>query len=365
MTNWIRTWVIPGAVFQSVVVGGGYGTGREVVEFISRFGPLGGLCAVLLVGVLWGVVLALTFELARQFQARDYRTFFKVLLGRFWFLYEFFFAAGLLLVLAVCGAAAGAVLKDYFGVPDLVGVALMLLLVGVLNYYGRTLVERTLTGWGLAMSIVFVLFFVLTLVDRGDRITTSFAADEFRSGWQLSGFQFFLYNIGVAPAILFATSHLRSRPQAVGAGFIAGFLGILPGLVFHIAFMAAYPQVIDEPLPTYWLLRDLDLEWLLLIYIVLLFGTIAQTGVGMLQGLNDRLDAWWLERKGRTLARRTHSTIALSAVLFSLLLANVGIVGLVAKGYGSLAWFAFAVYVLPLATIGIARLRRGPALLRP
>ena len=359
MKNWIRTWIIPGAVFQSVIVGGGYGTGREVVEFISRFGPLGGLSAVLLVGLLWGAVLAATFEIARQFQARDYRTFFKVLLGRFWFLYEFFFAAGLLLVLAVCGAAAGEVLKDAFGIPAFLGVVLMLLLVGVLNYYGRTLVERTLTGWGIAMSVVFVLFFVVTLVDRGDRVVATFAAGEVRSGWQLSGFQFFLYNIGVAPAILFATSHLRSRPQAVGAGFIAGFLGILPGLVFHVAFMAAYPQIIDEPLPTYWLLRDLNLGWLLGIYVILLFGTIAQTGVGMLQGLNDRLDAWWLERKGRTLARRTHSTIALSAVLFSLLLANVGIVSLVAKGYGSLAWFAFAVYVLPLVTIGVAKLLRS------
>jgi len=41
--NWIRTWILPGAVFQSVLVGGGYGTGREVVEFISRFGPMGEL----------------------------------------------------------------------------------------------------------------------------------------------------------------------------------------------------------------------------------------------------------------------------------------------------------------------------------
>jgi uncharacterized membrane protein YkvI len=361
MNNWIRTWILPGAVFQSVIVGGGYGTGREVVEFISRFGPLGGLHAVLLVGVLWGIVLAATFEIARQFKARDYRTFFKVLLGRFWFLYEFFFAAGLLLVLAVCGAAAGEVLKDAFGIPGFLGVGLMLLLVGVLNYHGRTLVERTLTGWGIAMSIVFVVFVAWTLVDRGDRVAAAFAVGEARAGWPLSGFQFFLYNVGVAPAILFATSHLGSRSQAVGAGFVGGFLGVLPALAFHVAFMAAYPQIIDEALPTYWLLRDLELQWLLAIYVVLLFGTIAQTGVGMLQGLNDRLDAWWLERKGRTLARGTHSTIALSAVLLSLLLANVGIVSLVAKGYGSLAWFAFAVYVLPLVTIGIARLWRSPS----
>lgn len=362
MMRWIRIWLLPGAVFQSVVVGGGYGTGREVVEFISRFGPWGGLNAVLLVGLLWGAVLAVTFELARVFAARDYRSFFRLFLGRFWWLYEVFFAAALLLVLAVCGAAAGAVLKDSFGLPAIAGITLMLVVVGVLNYYGRALVERTLTVWGLAMSAMFVAIVVLTFVGRGPLIADTFAHAETLPGWRLAAFQFFLYNMGVGPAILFATGHLETRRQAIGAGFIAGLLGVLPGLAFHLAFMSGYPDIIDEPLPTYWLLQQLGLHWVLVVYVVLLFGTVAQTGVGMLQGLNERLDAWWRERHGRGLGRRTHSGIALGAALASLLLANVGIVALVAKGYGSLAWFAFAVYVLPVMTLGLARLlRAGPA----
>lgn len=360
MMRWIRIWLLPGAVFQSVVVGGGYGTGREVVEFISRFGPWGGLGALLLVGTLWGLVLAVTFDIARVFATRDYRSFFRLFLGPFWWLYELFFAAGLLLVLAVCGAAAGAVLKDSFGLPALVGITLMLLVVGILNYYGRALVERTLTAWGLAMSVMFLAIVVLTCVTHGSRIADTFVGAAAGSGWPLSAFQFFLYNIGVAPAVLFATGHLETRHQAIGAGLIAGLLGILPGLAFHLAFMSAYPRIIDEAVPTYWLLQQLGLQWLVVLYVVLLFGTIAQTGVGMLQGLNERLDAWWRERAGQGLARRTHSGIALGAVLASLLLANVGIVSLVAKGYGSLAWFAFAVYVLPVMTLGLKKLWRAP-----
>jgi len=76
----------------------------------------------------------------------------------------------------------------------------------------------------------------------------------------------------------------------------------------------------------------------------------------MLQGLNERLDAWCQERYRRVLSRRTHSIIALAAVLVSLLLANVGIVELVAKGYGTLAWYALAVYVVPVITIGVFKL---------
>ena len=42
-SRFVRVYVVPGAVFQSVMIGGGYGTGREIVEFFTSFGLLGGL----------------------------------------------------------------------------------------------------------------------------------------------------------------------------------------------------------------------------------------------------------------------------------------------------------------------------------
>ena len=43
--SWLKVWIIPGAVFQSVTVGGAYGTGRDVVEWISQYGALAGLAS--------------------------------------------------------------------------------------------------------------------------------------------------------------------------------------------------------------------------------------------------------------------------------------------------------------------------------
>ena len=42
-----KKYFLPGFVFQSMVIGGGYGTGRELVEFFLRYGPLGGLLGML------------------------------------------------------------------------------------------------------------------------------------------------------------------------------------------------------------------------------------------------------------------------------------------------------------------------------
>ena len=77
-----KKYLLPGFVFQSVVIAGGYGTGRELVEFFLNYGPLGGLLGMLLVTtVIWSLILAVTFEFSRKFRAYDYRTFFKKLLG--------------------------------------------------------------------------------------------------------------------------------------------------------------------------------------------------------------------------------------------------------------------------------------------
>ena len=43
MNRLFHIYVVPAAVFVSVVMGGGYGTGREVIEFFTRYGLLGGL----------------------------------------------------------------------------------------------------------------------------------------------------------------------------------------------------------------------------------------------------------------------------------------------------------------------------------
>ena len=80
--SFFRRYLLPGLVYQSVVIAGGYGTGRELVEFFMTRGAAGGLLAMGVTTLIWSAVAMVSFELARVFQAFDYRSFFKVLLRR-------------------------------------------------------------------------------------------------------------------------------------------------------------------------------------------------------------------------------------------------------------------------------------------
>ncbi|MFC1606287.1 hypothetical protein ACFL33_05445, partial [Pseudomonadota bacterium] len=108
MTTWFRRFLLPGFVFQSMCIAGGYGTGRELVEFFLLFGPAGGLLGMLPATLIVSAGCIVAFELARMTRTYDYRSFLQVLLGRAWFLYEIAYLFSILLVLAVIGSATGA-----------------------------------------------------------------------------------------------------------------------------------------------------------------------------------------------------------------------------------------------------------------
>ena len=45
--SWFKKYLLPGFIFQSLVIGGGYGTGRELVEFFLLLGPKNGILGMI------------------------------------------------------------------------------------------------------------------------------------------------------------------------------------------------------------------------------------------------------------------------------------------------------------------------------
>ena len=139
--GFLRRILLPGFVFQSVVIAGGYGTGRELAEFFLMEGPVGGLLAMLVSTLLWSLVCAVTYELARAARTYDYRTFFQGLLGPGWAVYELAYLVFMLLILAVIAAASGSLLEETFGLPYWVGVVGIMVAVGSLVLGGSSAIE--------------------------------------------------------------------------------------------------------------------------------------------------------------------------------------------------------------------------------
>src|SRR5581483_5580503 len=167
-------YLLPGLIFMAVVIGGGYSTGRELIEFFAPSGPIGGVYGMIVTMIVWSAVLAISFELVRMTQSYDYRSFFIVLLGRAWFLFEIAYFALLILVLAVLGAAAGEVAHESFGWPTITGTLLLMTLIGFLVFFGSSVIEKVLALWAFLLYALYVAIIAWTFSQFGERIEYSF-----------------------------------------------------------------------------------------------------------------------------------------------------------------------------------------------
>ncbi len=356
MIRILKVYLLPGAILQSVMIGGGYGTGREVVEYFTSYGMMGGVLGIITAAVAVAVIFVLSLEISRQFGVYDYRNFFKILLGRAWFLYEILGAMLFMLVIAVIGAAAGQILKDELGLPETAGIAIMLFAVVFLVFYGRELVTQVLAYWSLFLYVVFISYLVAVFVLLGDDIATSFETPQNKPGWMPRGLQYTFYNVTAIPIILYCAREIETRAEAIGAGICGALIAIVPALMLHVSFAAQFPAILDAPLPVYGIFSLLDIGVLKFLYLLVLFGTFIETGAGNVQGFVERLDGWWRESHEQGLSNTVHAVVAGAAVMLAGGLSNLGIVALIADGYGTLAWGFMAVYVVPLLTIGVYRI---------
>jgi len=351
-----RKYVMPGLVFQGVLIGGGYGTGREVVEYFMRFGPRAGILGMVAVTLpVWALMLAVTFEFARKFGTYDYRSLLMNLLGRFWISFELFYITLLVIVLAVVGSAAGVLLRDFLGVPYLVGVVVMLGAVGFLTFKGSGLIEKSFSVWSIFIYVVYVAFLVVSALRFGGAIASHLGASASSPGWALSAFKYGLYNMCVIPAILFCVRHIETRREAMAAGAIAAVIGLLPAFLFYIAILGQYPDVVSQEIPAVHVLEQARLPALLVAFVVMLFGTLVQTGTGFIHGVNERIQHA-LAARGKEFPDWQRPAIAVALLLVSLGLARFGIIALVARGYGLISWGIFAIYFVPLMTVGVYRI---------
>jgi len=92
----------------------------------------------------------------------------------------------------------------------------------------------------------------------------------------------------------------------------------------------------------------------------MIFSALLESGASAVHAINERIDRASRRRRGAPLTHRARLAIALLLLVGCMFLAGrFGLVALIAGGYRALAYLMLAVFILPLATIGAARILRG------
>ena len=152
---------------------------------------------------------------------------------------------------------------------------------------------------------------------------------------------------------------MTTRKEALVAGALAGPIAIIPGFFLLLVMAGHYPEVADATVPVNVILEQLGSRGFQVLFQVVLFGTLIETGTGMIHGVNERL-ASTFEEAGRELPAAARPLIAVLLLTIGALLAQFGLINLIAKGYGTITWVFLVVILLPLLTVGIWKILQAP-----
>lgn len=348
---------ITAVILQSVWIGGGFGSGREIVEFIARYGSIGWI-SILISAITLAIALIPSLEIARVFRAYDYMTWSKQFLWKFWWLFDVSFIVLAWIVIAVVGAAAGYMLSDIAGIPFPVSAALVIAVVGLLHFFGRRAIEAY---WIIGTVGLYAMYFVIwgyTLTVVGGKAIENLGAGLHTGTFAdavVDGFRYMLYNLCVVMPALESVDRYRGKMESFAATALAILLIYGAATAIWLCFMAYYPEVVNMTVPWYDILKGMGVYWALALYVFWIFYTLIETALGMVYAIVRRVDAQ-LRLRGRTLGRKGETTLSVAILAISIVTAQAGLVALVAVGYGTMAWVFFGVYFLPMITVGLLRL---------
>ena len=224
--TFFQRFLLPAFALKGVIIGGGYATGRELVEYFLSQGPWGAFLAMALATVIWTIVSALTFAFAHQTRSYDYRAFTSRLLGRGAIIFEICFLLFSVLMLAVFGAAAGEVGASLFGLPTFVGTLALAALIALIAGLGEPAVEIMFKYVSVFLYLVYAAFLVLALSRVGGQMDAAFAGAALEPGWPVSGLTYGIYNIVAAPVLLLGAMATGSS-GLWGGGALHGVIALL------------------------------------------------------------------------------------------------------------------------------------------
>jgi len=355
--SWLKKWLLMGFLCQSVLMAGGYATGRELVEFFMlNGGPRGMLIGMGFTTILFAVIAIVTFECARVLKVYDYMSFMKQMLpGKGYILFEIGYLVLILVISGIVASSAGEMLKEWLGVPYWVGITIILVIAPLVLYGGGKAVSGVLTWWSFALYGIITIYLIVAIKHFGFSIPASTIPKPI--GLLRTSFAYAMYNSVTFMVVLYAVKdNIKTRTEAISKGIISAIIMMIPGFFIALTLVSHYPAILEAPVPIFDVILKLG-KPLMIAYVIVMFGTFIETMIGFVHGFNERINASYEKAKGQNMPGWLRGTIGLVLLGGCIPLTKIGVIGLVARGYSFLNWWFLATYIIPTFVVGIARLK--------
>ncbi|MEW6448365.1 MAG: hypothetical protein AB1426_09810 [Bacillota bacterium] len=306
------------AAYIGTVVGAGFASGQEVLQFFSFFG-LNSILGLALAGTLFVFFGGIVLHLGHRLDARSYLEIVQYAggpyLGRVVDGIVTFFLFGGLTAMA---AGAGAIFLEQFGLPKVLGSSIMIaatLITVLLGFYGVVL-SISFVVPALLLSVLGLSLVTLVNIPLDLEAISAWAkkADPAIPSWPLSALAYVSYNLVLSIAILAPLGAKAVSRTALKKGALLGGLGLgLGALAINMAILTLPSEAAAFEVPMVYIAGRFS-PTVQAGYGVVLLAEIYTTAVANLYGFTARL-ADPESRRSKQLA----GLVAVAAFIASLL----------------------------------------------
>lgn len=301
--------------YIGTVVGAGFATGQEILQFYTRYGSAAaftiGLSCLFFTWI--GIKIML---MAHRLEAQSYEDLNRILFGERIGNYVSLFTMIVLFgVTTIMLAGAGSLFKEQLNMSYQAGLLLTIIfsyLVLTRGIQGILVVNSIVVPVMMIFSVI-VVWSTLSLPNAGQWLQLSTDSSAWRV-W-FSPFLYSAFNLAMAQAVLVPLgSAIRDRSVLFWGGLIGGSgIGVML-LAAHIALAARMPDIAQFEIPMGQIIRHLG-PVIQLLYVFVIFGEIFTTFIADAYGLTLQLEQ-------RTRISRTQGIVLILAV--SYLVSQIG-----------------------------------------
>lgn len=269
--------------FIGAIVGAGFASGQEIMQYFTAFGYMG-LAAAALAAVLFAYVGLMMLRIGSRIGATSHDDAIYRISGKWlgmavdYILIFTFFGVGVVMI-----AGAGSLLNQHFGIERWIGSLIMtLLIVGtILMPVERVILFiAAVTPFLIIALVIIVLYSVYSnQASLAELEPISRETMTTLPSWHISAINYVSFNVSVAAGIAIVMGGSEENESIASWGGFLGGLGV--GLLIVAAYFAIFlkiEDVIHADLPLLRIIQDLSPTLGILMTIVL-FGMIYNTGV--------------------------------------------------------------------------------------
>lgn len=332
--------------FVGLLIGAGFATGKEVIQYFISFG-IPGLWGVVISGLLMTVAGAVILQLGSYFLAREHNMVFRNVGHP---VVSTFLDISVTLTLFAVGfvmlAGAGSTLEQQFGLPAWIGAGIMTLLVMATGMLDVDKVSSIISGVTPLIIVAVVVAFAYTMFHLPTDVSSIDAlASQSESPvqpWWLSAMNYtgLALILGVSMCLVIGGNYPDPREAGWG-GLAGGALYTVLLLMSAIVMFLNFPNLGEADIPMLSLFATMHPVFAL-IMVFIIFAMIYNTAIGMFYALGRRLTATRQEKYRPVFLVGCLVGYAVSFLGFSTLMNYVypaiGYIGMFMVGVMIVAW---------------------------